>query len=427
MDVSRLMDPIEKHVLSAVDGLADEILDFTERLVAEPSTLGHEKGALAVMEAELNRLGWPATHVPIDSEGLSGHPGFAPVPWQAEERFNLAATRPADGAGGSSALFNGHLDVVSPEPLSHWQADPFKPYEKDGWLYGRGAGDMKAGIAAMTYALRAVEKAGAGLRGPVTIEGVIEEECSGNGALACMAAGYDADAVLIPEPFGPTILAAQVGVAWFKVSVNGVPQHVLETQGGVNAIEKCYPIIQALRSLEAENNRQVLPPFDALNHPANLNIGIIKGGDWPSTVPAAAEFHCRIGFLPGTTFDQTREKVLRCIGEAAKKDAWLSRTPPEVQFYGFRSEGLVLNRDLPAFQTLNTCHRDLTGEDARSHFCTATTDLRAFVHYGRGQATCFGPVAENIHAGNERVHIGSILHTARVYALFLCRWCGVVR
>lgn len=425
MEYNGLMNPIEKDILSAVDDLAGEILDFTVRLVAEPSTLGNETGALAVMEAELHRLGWPAARVPIDLEALSRHPGFAPVPWEAAGRFNLVATRSADSTGGRSALFNGHLDVVSPEPLSRWHADPFTPHEKEGWLYGRGAGDMKSGIAAMTYALRAVEKAGVGLKAPVTIEGVIEEECSGNGALACIAAGYDAEAVLIPEPFGPTLLTAQVGVAWFKVSIRGASQHVLDTQGGVNAIEKCYPIIQALHGLEAENNRQVPPPFNTLSHPANLNIGIIKGGDWPSTVPAAAEFHCRIGFLPGTTFEQIREQVLTYIRQAAEKDAWLSQNPPEVEFYGFRSEGFVLNRDRPAFQTLSACHRDLAGEEAKSHLCTATTDLRTFFHYGQGQATCFGPVAENIHAGNERVHIGSILHTAKVYALFLSRWCGI--
>lgn len=422
----RLMNPVEKAILSSVDDLTEEMLDFTARLVAEPSTLGNEKGALSVMEAELQRLSWPATRVPIDLEALSNHPGLAPVPWDTGGRFNIVATRPADGAGGRSALFNGHLDVVSPEPLSRWDTDPFEAHEKDGWLYGRGAGDMKGGIAAMTYALRAVEKAGLGLKAPVTIEAVIEEECSGNGALACIAVGFDAEAVLIPEPFGPTLLTAQVGVAWFKVSLRGVPQHVLDTQAGVNAIEKCYPLIQALRNLEAENNRQVPPPFNALNHPANLNIGIIKGGDWPSTVPATAEFHCRIGFLPGTSFEQINEKVLKCIREAAQKDAWLSQTPPEVEFYGFRSEGFVLNRDRPAFQALNACHRDLAGEEAKPHLSTATTDLRAFVHYGRGQATCFGPIAENIHAGNERVHIGSILHTARVYALFLSRWCGII-
>jgi len=419
------MNSSENALLAAVNDLAPDMLDFAVRLVAEPSTLGNEWSSSALMENELQRLGLPPARIPIDYDALAKHPGFAPVPWEAGGRYNVVATRPADRSGGRSALFNGHLDVVSPEPLDSWQADPFKPYEKDGWLYGRGAGDMKGGIAAMVYALRGFDRAGIGLKAPVTIEAVIEEECSGNGALACLLAGIDAEAVLIPEPFGPTILTGQVGVAWFKVNLSGIAQHVLDTGSGVNAIEKCFPLIQALRRLEMENNRQVPAPFDTLNHPANLNIGILKGGDWPSTVPAAAEFHCRIGFLPGTTFGQIKEKVLACIRKAAAEDPWMSQNPPSVEFYGFRSEGHVLSQALPAFQTLGSCYRDLTGVAPKPYLCTATTDLRAFVHYGRGQATCFGPVAENIHAGNERVLIRSVVQTAKTYALFLARWCGV--
>jgi len=68
----------------------------------------------------------------------------------------------------------------------------------------------------------------------------------------------------------------------------------------------------------------------------------------------------------------------------------------------------------------------LTGEEAEEYIATCTTDLRAFIHFGQGQATCFGPVAENIHAANERVNIDSVMHVVRTYALFLARWCGLV-
>ena len=90
----------------------------------------------------------------------------------------------------------------------------------------------------------------------MTLQTVIEEECSGNGALACLDAGYDADAVLIPEPFNLTILTQEVGVLWFRVDVSGVASHVLDTQAGSNAVEKMYPIIHALRELEKEMNAQ---------------------------------------------------------------------------------------------------------------------------------------------------------------------------
>ncbi len=419
------MTPAEKKLMETVVALSPEIAAFTCRLTAEPSTLGNEASVLAVVESELKTLGFKYQRVPIDPEALSSHPGFAPVPWGYEGRHNVVAGRPADGEGGRSALFNGHLDVVSAEPLGRWERSPFDPFEKDGWLYGRGAGDMKAGVAAMIYAAHAVNAAGLGLKAPVTLETVIEEECTGNGALACRAAGFDADAVLIPEPFGPTILTSQVGVAWFKVVLDGVSSHVLNTGAGINAIEKCYPLIAALRKLEDELNREKPADFAHSPHPANLNIGVIRGGDWPSTVPAWAEFECRVGFLPGVRFEEVREKVTNCIEQAAAQDPWLTKNPPKVEFFGFRSEGHSMDRNQPAFELLSACQEELSGRPAEAFAATCTTDLRSFVHFGRGQATCFGPVAENIHGADERVNIESIIHTARAYALFLARWCGI--
>lgn len=411
--------------MAAVDDLLEPMLDFARRLVAQPSVLGQEAGALRVMEQELAGLGWPVERVHIDPQQIGLHPGYGPLEREQRDRYNVAAVRPADGAGGQGALFNGHLDVVSPEPLEQWSRDPYDPHLQDGWLYGRGSGDMKAGVAAMTYALAAVDKAGLGLKAPVGLQGVIEEECTGDGALACLLAGHDAPAVLIPEPFGPSILTHQVGVLWFKVSVGGTPSHVLATSGGVNAIEKCFALVQALRGLEEQMNQELCPGYDPAAHPFNLNLGVMQGGDWPSTVPAMAQFHCRLGYPPGVSFAQAAARVEQTLRQAAQDDRWLSAHPPRVEFYGFRSDGFALKREAPALQMLNACHHQLTGADAPSYSATCTTDARAFNLYGRGVATCYGPVAENIHAGDERVNIASMAATAKVYALFLARWCGL--
>ena len=416
----------EKHIIEIVDKLVEEMVDFTCRLVAEPSTVGHEMSVLTVMENQLEHLGFSVQHISMDHGSLSEHPGFATVPWDYENRYNLVAVEKAVGTGGRSALFNGHLDVVSPEPTGFWEQDPFVPQIRDGWLYGRGAGDMKSGVAAMTYALYAVKKAGFGLNAPVTIETVIEEECSGNGALACIVAGHDAEAVLIPEPFGPTILTHQVGVLWFKVKVKGSPRHVLAAAAGTNAIEKSYFLINGLRQLEADLNQKEIPvAYRHIDHPLNLNIGIIHGGDWPSTVPAEAEFHGRMSFFPGVVYSDICRQITETVEQAAKSDSWLREHPPKIEFYGFRSDGHGISRDLPALAMLNACHKSLTGQDAEEYIATCTTDLRAFQHFGLGQATCYGPVAENIHAANERVKIDSVIHVAKTYALFLARWCGL--
>ena len=420
------LDNREKHILGTVDKLAEEIVDFTCRLVTEPSTVGHEMSVLTVMEDQLEHLGFSAERIPMDQDSLSGHPGFALVPWDEENRYNLVAVEKPVGTGGRSALLNGHLDVVSPEPIGFWDHNPFHPQIRDGWIYGRGAGDMKSGVAAMTYALYAIKKAGFGLNAPVTIEAVIEEECSGNGALACIQAGHDAEAVLIPEPFGPTILTHQVGVLWFKVNVKGSPRHVLSAPAGTNAIEKSYLLIGALRHLESVLNQKDVPAaYRHIDHPLNLNIGIIHGGDWPSTVPAEAEFHGRMSFFPGVVYSDICQQITATIEQAAKSDSWLRENPPEIEFYGFRSEGHGISPDLPALKMLNVCHKSLTGQDAEEYIATCTTDLRAFQHFGNGQATCYGPVAQNIHGANEGVSIESIIHVAKTYALFLARWCGL--
>jgi acetylornithine deacetylase len=94
-------------------------------------------------------------------------------------------------------IFNGHVDVVSAEPLGHWSHNPWGGDIVTGRMYGRGAADMKSGVAAMIYALKAVHEAEVKLCGDVLIESVIDEECTGNGTLSCLAQGYRADAAVV--------------------------------------------------------------------------------------------------------------------------------------------------------------------------------------------------------------------------------------
>ncbi len=421
------MDRREQAVITSVESLSEDIFDFTARLVAEPSTVGHEAGVIEVMEKELERLGLPVRRIPVDQDALRVHPGFGPMPLAPHTSHCLVSEIQPEAKTGRSALFNGHLDVVSPEPCRLWSGDPFDPLVRDGWMHGRGSGDMKSGVAAMTYAAAAIRRAGFGLAAPLTLEAVVQEECSGNGALACRAAGVDARGGLVPGPCGPRLYTAQVGVLWFKVRVGGRPGHVLEAGAGANALEKCFPLITSLRELEEELNQPPLPPpYETFDHPLNLNVGILNGGDWPSTVPADAEFHCRLSYFPGTSFASMRERITETVSRAAEQDPWLRENPPQVTFYGFRSDGHVEQTDAPPLAVLSGCHRELTGSEPEPYVSTCTTDLRAFYSFGRARGCCYGPVAENIHGADERVRRDSVLHTARAYALFAVRWCGVV-
>lgn len=421
-----MLTATEKRIVERCEALMDDTLALTRDLVRGYSVLGEEHGALATMEHWFERLELPVTRVPLDAPGFAQHPHRAPAEWACDGRYNLVARLNAD-APGPHLVFNGHLDVVPAEPTDMWARPPWEPWEKDGWLYGRGAGDMKAGIAAMIMAVQAVKEAGIAIDFPLTLQTVIEEECTGNGALACLHQGYSGDFVLIPEPFGSQIYAGQVGVLWFRMRIDGVPAHVLDTRAGSNAIETLVEYLPAFKALEGEIN--ALPrqaPYDSLDSPFNLSIGKIEGGNWASSVPAHAMLEGRVGFPPGMTPEEVMGRVRRCI-EIRHAELDDGSPAPRVEFHGFRSEGFLIDLETPGIALLSRCHQDLLGEPPKSYLSTCTTDLRAFHVSGEINGTCYGPVAQRIHGVDECVEIDSIRHVLTTYALFIHRWAEMAK
>ena len=416
---------LEQKILASCDKLFPEVLDFTEEMVKQYSVLSQEQGVLDVVERQLNNLDLPPVRVPVDTARLSSHPLFAPVPWKYDRKFNLVSALNR-GASGRSLVLNGHLDVVPATPFEMWSRSPDEPWRDGEWLYGRGSGDMKSGVAAMIYAVLALREAGAEVRSPLTVQTVIEEECTGNGALACLDRGYGGDFVLIPEPFGPTIYSGQPGTMWFKIICRGTPAHVQDTSAGEDAIESLMLLIPALKDLEDElNEHHRVPPFDQFEHPFNLNLGRISGGNWPSSVPAHAEIEARLSFPPGMTALQFMQMVSDRIESAAEKFPVFNKQRPLIRFEGFRSEGHLIDVEQPGIRMLESCHRHLTATDPEHYLSTCTTDLRAFHFYNRTGGTCYGPVARNIHGIDESVLIESVRHTMKTYALFISRWCEI--
>ena len=188
---------------------------------------------------------------------------------------------------------------MSPEPRSQWDRDPFTAHVEADWLYGRGAADMKCGLAAILGAVKGLRELGLSPHAPVIVQSVVEEECTGNGALQTLLAGYRADAAIIAEPFGAAITTSQVGVLWFDVVIEGLPGHAAEAGHAVNAIEASLTMIAALRVLEAELNASPPPPYDSYPHPISLNVGQIHAGDWNSTVPGECVTGYRFARVPG--------------------------------------------------------------------------------------------------------------------------------
>ena len=136
-----------------------------------------------------------------------------------------------------------------------WSSPPFVARRDGDWLYGRGAGDMKAGLAAIVGAVRGLRRLGLEPLAPVELQCVVEEECTGNGAFQCVLAGRPADAVIVTEPTSLTIQTSQVGVLWFQVVVRGRPAHAGDAPIGLNAIEASFPVISALTGARGRAER----------------------------------------------------------------------------------------------------------------------------------------------------------------------------
>ena len=183
------------------------------------------------MRRTFGELGLEPVDVPLEPAALERHPAGAPFSWDVDGKANVVATW-APEAPGRSLILNGHIDVVSPEPTVLWTGEPFAPRRDGDWVYGRGAGDMKSGLVAMVGAVRALQRLSVRPGGRVQLQSVVEEECTGNGALACVLAGHTADAAILTEPTKGAIWNAQVGVLWFQVRVLGAPAHAGEARGG---------------------------------------------------------------------------------------------------------------------------------------------------------------------------------------------------
>jgi acetylornithine deacetylase len=422
------------RLLATIDRLAPRMTEILSAFVAAPSLSGAEQPAAEFFERALTELGLAPERIVLDSSLIEGMPLFSCPCDPDNGRYNLLARHLPRTGGGRSVLFNGHIDVVPTGPEALWTRPPYVPWVKDGWLHGRGAGDMKGGLVCALIAFQALREMGLQPAGTVGFNAVLDEENTGNGTLATVHALQNAlgkaklsdfDVVLIPEPFGETLMRAQVGVCWLFIDITGRPAHVAYMSKGVNPIEAGIAIMADLKALEAEWNapERRHPLFRDVEHPLNFNLGRIEGGEWNSSVPCTCRLGIRFGFFPGTTAEEATLQVTQRIrATAARLDADLT---VEINARGHFSPGCEYELDAPPLRMLAEAHEKITGAAPRPLACTATTDGRHFALMTDIPVTVYGPLARNIHGIDEAVSLDSMKRVAATMAQFMADWCGV--
>jgi acetylornithine deacetylase len=288
---------------------------------------------------------------------------------------------------------------------------------------------MKAGVAAMIFAARAILENDIVLKGNVQVETTIEEEDGGVGGVLYMRTVMPkTDAAFVPEPSTFTVSIASAGVMYFRVIVKGVPALAAHAHLGVNSVEKMIPVIAAIRELHRERQSMIsYAPAETdprmKGRATAINIGTISAGDWPSTVPGSCTIECRIGFPPGETNEEVMKQVEDAVRSVAKEDSWLKENPPIVEWFGWNARPHELDTRNEFVQLVKRSVTAVAGYDPPFIGGSAGLDTRYFVHNGTPAITC-GPHVERIHSFDESVNIESTVLTSKIIAKTIIDWCG---
>jgi acetylornithine deacetylase len=429
-------EAIEEHRADLLDLAAALIgFDTTARQVGDPP---REEAALQGYLAE--RLGALGAEIDLwepDANALAGAP-LVPPGLDFAGRPELIARLPGRG-GGRSLVFNGHIDVVSAEPRDAWTSDPFTPEVRDGNLYGRGACDMKGGIAAMVVAAETLAALGVELMGDLLVATNTDEESSGAGGTALVKRGLRADAGIVTEPTGFAVWTACRGSEYCVIRVPGRPGHAEVRQpdwrrgGAVNAIEKAGLVLKALQSLRREWSER-----PGLEHPVLARPDVVptlaRAGEWPVTYPAEYELTAAVMYLPAQADargwgSHIREEVERWVAQETARDDWLAEHPPQITWWPNAVMPMEISRGEPIVEAMLDATRDI-GRPGRiggldSWYDGATLTLLAGIPSVGFGPPGFDPEGPSVaHTVDEYVPIDGLVRCAQALAVAAMRFCG---
>lgn len=418
---------LSERINDRVDKEVDLLIKEVSKVVQIPSVIGNENEMQESMIKRYKSIGLKVETLQPEYDKVKKHPAFCDSGLSFEGRKNVIGILEGDAESPSLTL-NAHVDVVSPEPIQKWTKDPWGGEVVGNKLYGRGSGDMKAGLIANWLALKVIIDLGIKPKGSVYLQSVIEEEAGGaGGTLSCMEAGYLTDGFIVSEPHGLKITVAHAGVMYFRVKVLGKTAHAGLAHLGINALEKMYLIFNALNDLGKKRSKEVYYKLfhEGSGQSVHLNLGTLTGGDWASNVPGEAILEGRIGFIPSESRLEIKTLIHSTIEQVIEVDSWLKNNRPEIEWYGWTTEAWQEDKESLYVKSFQKTAQNTLGKDVELAGRASGNDARFTQYYNRS-GLCFGPVVGNMHGPDEYVEIDSLIKTVKVLANHIVDWCGVV-
>lgn len=414
---------MKEKIREYIDQNKEELFKTIQEVVQIQSVFGNEHEMQQYMKKKYEELNLEVHEFEPDFDKVSKHRAFVDSGIPFEGRNNIVGVYKGKNAGKSLTI-HGHVDVVPPEPYSNWTKDPWAGEIVGNKLYGRGAADMKAGLISNWFALKTLVDLGYPIAGEVQLHSVLEEETGGGGgALAVLEEGYVTDGYISTEPHNLNMTVSHAGIMYFKVHVEGRTAHAGLAHEGVNAISKMMKIFAALEELgdwRAENVK-----FDLYERGSgqsvHLNLGVLKAGDWVSTVPGDAVLEARFGFIPGEDREDMKRLIEDTIMNAVKDDEWMQKHPPVIEWFGWSTDPWYQDPEHPFVKIFHATAEEVMDRPVNTIGRASGNDARFTQYYGT-QGLCFGPIGENMHGPDECVHLDSVVEVTNVLANYIINW-----
>ncbi len=376
-----------------------DVVAFAQALVRTPSVNDpvhgrSEQAAAGLVAEKMREFGWR----PAITSAALGRP-------------NVVATIDGGGGPGKTLLFEGHTDVVTEGSLDSWTVDPFGGEIRDGRLYGRGAADMKSGVAAMLYGVRALQLDGP-FPGRVIVAALADEEGLMIGVHDFVDSGQASgvDGAIVCEPEGGEICPTSKGAIRLRATFHGRMAHGAMPQHGVNPLVPAAAFVQALADLERELQAEY-GEHEHLGLPY-VTPTVIRGGDLDqiNVIPAGATVAADVRTVPGIDHAELINRVRELTDDVT---VLVDRPPVDTPL------------DDPVVVALARAHTAVTGEPARYGGVPGTTDGTILTARAGIPTVVYGPGGKWIaHQADEYVEVDEIVAYTRVYAeaarLFLC-------
>jgi acetylornithine deacetylase len=330
----------------------------------------------------------------------------------ADQRSNVVAILRGSG-GGRSLMLNGHMDTVGVEGMT---VEPFTPFVRGGFLHGRGACDMKGGIAAMLGAVKSLADSKLRLRGDLILSFVVDEEHMSIGVKK-LVEEYKADAAIVGEPTNMRIATAHKGFVWVEITVRGRAAHGSVPEKGVDAIVYGAKVVTRIGELQEKLRVRVHP----LVGTPKIHTSMIEGGTHWSIVPDRCSLRIERRTIPGETTASVMQEIQELLNTVKHENG------------NFNAEArCVLER--PALETtptesivqeLQQAITEFGDGDATVVGVPYWTDGAILVHSASIPTCLFGPGDISVaHSPDEYIRMEDVLRASEVYIGVARKFCA---